>query len=212
MTFASRQDAGQKLGRHLLNEVADVDVVVGLPRGGVVVAAEVAHLLQRPLEILVVRKIGHPQHREFAVGALAENDVVLLNEKVIDSNETMRAELFDIIREEQERLSQYRRKFHQAQRINFCDQAVLLVDDGLATGTTMEAAVLSARRQGARKVMVAVPVGSTNAIVHLQSVADAVFSIVTDPGFQAVGAYYETFSQTADEEVLDLLRAEQAEH
>jgi putative phosphoribosyl transferase len=212
MTFASRQDAGQKLGRHLLNEGAEVDVVVGLPRGGVVVAAEVAHLLQRPLEILVVRKVGHPQHREFAVGALAENGVVLLDEKAIDSNETIRAELSEIIREEQERLSQYRQKFHQVQKFDFSGKVVLLVDDGLATGTTMEAAVLSARRQGAQKIMVAVPVGSTSAIVKLEHIADAVFALVTDPGFQAVGAYYEAFSQTNDEEVLDLLRAEQAHH
>ena len=208
MTFASRQDAGQRLGRHLLNEGVDVDVVVGLPRGGVVVAAEVAHLLQRPLEILVVRKIGHPQHREFAVGALAENDVVLVNEKTIDSNETARAKLSEVIREEQERLSEYRRKFHQAQKFDFCDKAVLLVDDGLATGTTMEAAILSARRQGARKILVAVPVGSSTAILRLEHIANTVFVLVADPGFQAVGAYYETFSQTNDEEVLDLLKAE----
>ena len=210
MTFASREDAGQKLGRHLLNQGLEVDVVVGLPRGGVVVAAEIAHLLQRPLEILVVRKIGHPQHREFAVGALAENDVVLLNEKVIGSSETTRAGVSEIIREEQERLSQYRSKFHQPQKYDFCDKSVLIVDDGLATGATMEAAVLSARRQGARKVMVAAPVGSRSAILKLEHFADAVFAVVSDPGFQAVGAYYETFSQTNDEEVLDLLKAEHA--
>jgi predicted phosphoribosyltransferase len=212
MTFASRQDAGQKLAHYLLNEGVEVDVVVGLPRGGVVVAAEVAHLLHRPLEILVVRKIGHPDHREFAVGALAENDVVLLDEKSIGTNETARARLSEVIREEQERLSQYRQKFHQDQKIDFSDKTVLLVDDGLATGATMEAAVLSARRQGARKVMVAVPVGSTNAMVKLEHIADAAFAVVTDPGFEAVGAYYETFSQTNDEEVSDLLKAEHAGH
>jgi putative phosphoribosyl transferase len=212
MMFVSRQDAGQKLGRHLLNEGVEVDVVVGLPRGGVIVAAEVSHLLQRPLEILVVRKIGHPEHREFAVGALAENDVVLLDETNIGSNETTRAKLSDVIQEEQERLAQYRSKFHQPQRIDFCNKAVLIVDDGLATGATMEAAVLSARRKGATKVLVAVPVGSTTAIVKLESIADAVYAIVTDPAFQAVGAYYDSFSQTNDEEVLELLKAEHAPH
>jgi len=83
MSFASRQDAGQKLARHLLKEGVEADVVVGLPRGGVVVAAEVARVLQRPLEVLVVRKIGHPLHREFAVGALAEGDIVLLDENEV---------------------------------------------------------------------------------------------------------------------------------
>jgi len=141
MSFASRQEAGQKLGRHLLNEGVEADVVIGLPRGGVVVAAEVAHVLQRPLDVLIVRKIGHPQHREFAVGALAENDVILLSDRMIGPNEIMRAELSDIIGEEKERLSQYQRKFH-VQKTELCDKAVLIVDDGLATGTTMEAAVL----------------------------------------------------------------------
>src|SRR5690242_644980 len=104
MSFASRQDAGQKLGQLLLNEGVQVDIVVGLPRGGVVVAAEVAHVLQCPLETLVVRKIGHPMHREFAVGAMAENDVVLLDQNSIAPHESLRAELNEVIREEKERL------------------------------------------------------------------------------------------------------------
>jgi len=210
MSFLSRQDAGQKLARHLLNEGIGVDVVIGLPRGGVIVASEVAHALQRPLGVLVVRKIGHPMHREFAVGALAENDVILLNERII-ANETVRAELSEVIDEEKERLAQYRRKF-QVQKTDFCDKAVLIVDDGLATGTTMEAAVLSARRQGAKKVMIAVPVGSASAIEKLQRVADAVIAIIADPGLEAVGAYYESFPQTDDEEVVSVLQAEHAHH
>ena len=212
MSFASRQDAGQKLARHLLNEGVAADVVAGLPRGGVIVAAEIAHAMQCPLDVVVVRKIGHPRQREFAVGALAENDVVLLNDRTIGANETLRAQLSEVIQEEQQRLDQYRRKFRPAQKINFCDQAVLLVDDGLATGTTMEAAVLSARRQGARQVMIAVPVGSTTAVARLERVADAVFALICDPAFEAVGAYYESFSQTTDDEVVNLLNAEHAHH
>ena len=198
------------MARHLLNEGIGVDVVIGLPRGGVIVASEVAHALQRPLGVLVVRKIGHPMHREFAVGALAENDVILLNERII-ANETVRAELSEVIDEEKERLAQYRRKF-QVQKTDLCDKAVLIVDDGLATGTTMEAAVLSARRQGAKKVMIAVPVGSASAIEKLQRVADAVIAIIADPGLEAVGAYYESFPQTDDEEVVSVLQAEHAHH
>ena len=212
MSFASRQDAGQKLARHLLNEGVEVDVIAGLPRGGVIVAAEVAHVLQRPLDVLIVRKIGHPQHREFAVGALAENDVVLLNEKFVDPNETMRSKLWEVILEEQQRLSQYQSKFRPTPKINFCGRTVLIVDDGLATGTTMEAAVLSARRQGAREVMIAVPVGSASAITRLEHIANAVFALIADPGFEAVGAYYESFSQTTDDEVVHLLKAEHAHH
>jgi putative phosphoribosyl transferase len=212
MSFASRQDAGQQLGQHLLNEGVRVDVVAGLPRGGVIVAAEVAHQLHAPLDVLVVRKIGHPLHREFAVGALAENDVVLLNEHALGANETARVMVSDVIREEQARLSQYRDKFRERQEIDFCDKAVLIVDDGLATGRTMEAAVMAARRKGAKEVLVAVPVASTTAIGNLERVTNGVFALVIDPGFEAVGAYYESFLQTSDDEVLQLLRAEHAHH
>jgi predicted phosphoribosyltransferase len=196
----------------LLHEGVEVDVVVGLPRGGVVVAAAVSHSLQRPLEVLVVRKIGHPLHREFAVGALAENDVVLLDNQTIGSNEMLRAKLTEVIKEEKERLWQYQLKFHQDQKFDFSGKSVLIVDDGLATGATMEAAVLSAKKQGALKVIVAVPVASTTSVLKLEHVANAVFALVTDPGFEAVGAYYESFPQTEDEEVMDLLRAEHAHH
>jgi predicted phosphoribosyltransferase len=212
MSFASRQDGGQKLGRYLVNEGVEVDVVAGLPRGGVIVAAEVARLLQRPLEALVVRKIGHPLHREFAVGALAENDVVVLDEKSIDSNETTRAKLTDVIQEEKERLSEYQLRFHHDRKVDFCGKSVLIVDDGLATGATMEAAVLSARKQGAQKVIVAVPVGSRHAILRLEHVADRVFMVISDPGFEAVGAYYESFPQIEDDEVVNVLGAARASH
>src|SRR5215470_1144084 len=107
MMFASREDAGQKLGRFLRQEGVEADLVLGLPRGGVVVAAEVARELQVPLDVLVVRKIGHPLHREFAVGALAEGGVVLLDEAVIGNNPIVRAELAGIIEEEKGRLRAY---------------------------------------------------------------------------------------------------------
>lgn len=212
MSFASRQDAGQKLGQHLLKEDVHADVVVGLPRGGVVVAAEVAHALHAPLDVLVVRKIGHPQHREFAVGAIAENEVVLLDEHALGSNETARVMVSDVIREEQERLLQYRGKFHKDPEVDFCDKAVMIIDDGLATGRTMEAAVMAARRKGAKEVMVAVPVASTTAIENLERMTSGVYALIIDPGFEAVGAYYESFLQTCDDEVVQLLRAEHAQH
>jgi len=210
MAFGSRHDAGHKLGRHLLNEGVEVDVVVGLPRGGVLVAAEVAHVLQRPLETLVVRKIGHPLHREFAVGALAEGDVVLLDERSLGPNPMVRGRLNAVIKEEKERLWQYQLKFHAGGRFDFRNKAVLLVDDGLATGSTMEAAVLSAKQQGAGGTFVAVPVASTSAIQRLKGIAEDVLALIVDPDFEAVGAYYASFSQTTDEEVVDLLRAEHA--
>jgi putative phosphoribosyl transferase len=209
MTFASREDAGRRLGQHLRERAVAVDVVVGLPRGGVVVAAEVAGALGRPLDVLVVRKIGHPLHREFAVGALAEGGVVLLDESVIGSDPSVRLRLAEIIREEQERLAQYERKFHAGARRELAGMSVLLVDDGLATGATTEAAVQSVRTQGAIQIIVATPVASTGAVERLKRVADGVMALHIDPDFDAVGRYCFTFTQTTDKEVLAVLRKAQ---
>ena len=207
MVFASREDAGRKLGLLLQSRGVAVDVVLGLPRGGVVVAAEVARALKVPLDVLVVRKIGHPLQREFAVGALAEQGVVLLNEKVIGNNPIIRAKLQEIAREETERLQEYQARFHRGHTLTLADKSVLLVDDGLATGATTEAAVLSAKKQGARAVIVAAPIASAHAVERLSAVATDVIAIEVDPAFDAVGRYYDEFSQTTDEEVLELLKA-----
>jgi predicted phosphoribosyltransferase len=204
--FASREDAGAKLARCLQEQGVRADLVLGLPRGGVIVAAGVARALNLPLAALVVRKIGHPWHREFAVGALAENGVVLLDEGAIGTDAVVRAELEGIVREEKERLRRYEAMFHPKGAPDLTDKAVLLVDDGLATGATTEAAVLSARRGNAGAVVVAAPVASTTAVERLARVADEVRVLCVDPGFDAVGQYYDVFSQTTDEEVLAVLR------
>jgi len=205
--FTTREDAGQKLGLFLKHEGARADIVLGLPRGGVVVAAEVARILDLPLDVVIVRKIGHPLHREFAVGALAEGDVVLLDDRVSVNNALLRGELDYIIREEKQRLEEYERKFHRDGLPDLTNKAVILVDDGLATGATTEAAVLAARKRNARRVRVAAPVASTNAVERLQRVADEVRALIIDPGFEAVGSYYDYFNQTSDEEVLELLES-----
>jgi len=211
MRFASRQDAGRRLGQHLGQQGQEIDLVLGLPRGGVVVAAEVARRLQRPLDVLVVRKIGHPWHREFAVGALAEPDVVIFDEATLKEVPTPRGQLDKVVAEEIARLREYRSHFHSAESPSLQDRQVLLVDDGLATGATAEAAVLSAKRQGARRVTMAAPVASTSAVERLRQVADDVVALIVDPGFEAVGQYYDEFSQTSDEEVIELLRAAAAQ-
>jgi predicted phosphoribosyltransferase len=210
--FASREDAGRKLGHCLLEENIRPDIVLGLPRGGVVVAAEVANILQVPLDVVVVRKIGHPLHREFAVGALAEPDVVVLDESVVGRNPLVRLQLKHVIAEEQERLERYGETFHRDGLPDFTNKSVLLVDDGLATGATTEAAVEAVKRKGARRVIVAAPVASTNAVERLSRVADDVRILIIDPDFDAVGRYYESFSQTTDEEVLNLLHARVRNH
>ncbi|HXR48600.1 MAG TPA: phosphoribosyltransferase family protein [Candidatus Limnocylindrales bacterium] len=207
MRFASRQDAGRQLGQHLRQQGLEVDLVLGLPRGGVVVAAEVARRLQRPLDVLVVRKIGHPWHREFAVGALAEPDVVIFDRATLAEVPVPRGQLDKVVAEEIARLREYCSHFHGSDSPVLRNKSVLLIDDGLATGATAEAAVLSAKRQGARRTTMAVPVASTGAIERLRRVADEVVTLMVDPGFEAVGQYYDEFSQTNDEEVLALLHA-----
>jgi putative phosphoribosyl transferase len=207
MRFGSRQDAGRQLGQHLVQRGTEIDLVLGLPRGGVVVAAEVARRLQRPLDVLVVRKIGHPWHREFAVGALAEPDVVIFDKATLQEIPTPRGQLDKVVAEEMARLREYCSHFHGANLPSLRDKSVLLVDDGLATGATAEAAVQSAKRRGARRVTMAAPVASTNAVERLWRAADDVVAIIVDPDFEAVSQYYDEFSQTGDEEVVALLRA-----
>jgi len=206
MKFASRQDAGWRLGRLLCQQGVKADWVLGLPRGGVVVAAEVARALQCPLDVLIVRKIGHPWHREFAVGALAEPDVVILDEDSLLEFSAPREELDKVIAEEMGRLREYRLRFHRAEMPLLDGKTVLLVDDGLATGATAEAAVQSVKRQNAERVIITAPVASTNAIERLRRVADDVVVLLVDAGFRAVGQYYDEFFPTTDDEVIALLR------
>lgn len=206
--FASREDAGIKLGRLLLDQAVRADLVLGLPRGGVVVAAGVAQALRLPLGVIVVRKIGHPWHREYAVGALAEGGVTLLDESAVGPNPQVRAELDAVIEEEQERLRVCQARFHPNGPPALTDKTVLVVDDGLATGATIEAAVLSARKREASAVIVASPVASTSAVERLAGVADEVRVLCADPEFAAVGQYYEVFDQTTDEEVVELLKGQ----
>src|SRR5258706_4881615 len=130
MRFASRQDAGRQLGQFLRKRGISADLVLGLPRGGVVVAAEVARILKLPLDVLVVRKIGHPWHREFAVGAVAENGVLMLDDAYIGRDPAVRAELNTVIAEETKRLNDYLTKFCQGPRRELFNRSVLIVDDG----------------------------------------------------------------------------------
>jgi predicted phosphoribosyltransferase len=208
MTFASRLEAGRQLGLRLNELAADVDLVAGLPRGGVVVA-EVLHC---PLDVIVVRKIGHPWHREFAVGALAEDDVVILDWEVIASVPLARTELEAVILEEKKRLQEYCVKFQPGRKAVFAGSRLLLVDDGLATGATAEAAVCSARKKQVRQVIVAAPVSSMGAWQRVARVADRVVTCLTDPELNAVGEYYKRFSPTTDEEVLALLQRQHADY
>src|SRR6185503_4818363 len=147
MVFVSRQEAGRKLADYLCEHNVQADLVLGLPRGGVIVAAEVARILRLPLDVVVVRKIGHPRHREFAVGAIAEGDVVILDQKAIEKTSVDPHELRQVIDEELERLRVYQQRFEVAGPIELEGKAALVVDDGLATGATTEAAARSVQKR-----------------------------------------------------------------
>jgi putative phosphoribosyl transferase len=206
MAFASRQAAGANLGEYLHDQGLQADIVLGLPRGGVVVAAEVARQLDAPLDVLVVRKIGHPRHREFAVGAIAEPDIVILDQVAIERTHVHRDELRQIIKEEQQRLQEYQAAFERNQPPDITGKRVLIVDDGLATGSTMEVAVKSALQRRAADVAVAAPVASSSAFERIQAAGARVYALIVDPEFDAVGRFYDTFAQVEDGEVVELLR------
>jgi putative phosphoribosyl transferase len=205
--FANRTEAGRLLVEKLVKYAGRDDVIVlGLPRGGVPVAFEVAHRLGAPLDVFIVRKLGVPGFEELAAGAIASGGVRVLNEDVMRSiphaDEAIDAVT---IREtaELERREQIYREGRTAPQLR--DRIVILVDDGLATGATMRAAIEALRQSGAAKIVVAVPVGPQDTCRELEEKADETICLSTPEFFQAVGQYYEDFSQTSDEDVRELL-------
>lgn len=207
MRYQDRADAGRQLAEKLTAYAREPNVLVlGLPRGGVPVAFEVAKALRAPLDIFLVRKLGVPGHEELAMGAIASGGIRVLNTVVVDqlglSEETIDAVAADELRELERRERTYRGG-RSAPEVG--GRTVILVDDGLATGSTMRAAVAALRRQKPARVVVAVPVGSQEACDDLQSEADETICAHAPRPFRAVGLWYDDFSQTTDEEVTQLL-------
>ena len=204
--FRDRIDAGEHLAARLSGWCGFDVLVLGLPRGGVPVAAEVARALDAELDVIIARKIGAPQQPELAIGAVTANGGLYLDTSIVDNLHVSRELLERMIAREREVALKREVRFrgeHAFPHVEGC--TVILVDDGLATGATMQAAVHSVRKQNPRRLIVAAPVGSTHACEQLASEADEVVCLHARKAFRAVGLYYEDFTPTEDVEVEQIL-------
>ena len=199
MRFADRREGGRRLADELRDFAGRGDVVVlGLPRGGVPVAAEVAAALGAPLGVFVVRKLGVPGHRELAFGAIASGGARVLNTSVVESARLTEQQIEKVIVAEQAELARRVEAYGEPPPVT---GTVLLVDDGLATGATMEVAAVAARQAGAAVVVCAAPVASVQAVARLREVADEIRVVSTPPRFGAVGIFYADFGELTDDDV-----------
>ena len=205
--FRDRTEAGELLAERLSEYAGRSDVLVlGLPRGGVPVAYEVARALGVPLDVLVVRKLGVPGHEELAMGAIASGGVCMLNEDTVEALRIPRSVVDAVVARELRELERRERAYRgNRPPPSVHDRTVILVDDGLATGSTMRAAVAALRRLGPARIVVAVPTAAPSTCEEFRHEADECICDITPDPFYAVGLWYEDFSQTTDDEVRDLL-------
>jgi putative phosphoribosyl transferase len=210
--FRNRSEAGQELAQELLAYAGRDDVIVlALARGGVPVAFEVARALQAPLDVFVVRKLGVPGHEELAMGAIASGGILVTEPSVIEDLAIPPDVVADVAaREEQERLRREREYRGDQPEPDVRSRTIILVDDGLATGSTMRAAVAALRKLQPARIVVAVPVAASAACADLAPEVEEIVCARTPEPFRSVGSWYLDFSQTTDEEVRDLLA--RAEH
>jgi predicted phosphoribosyltransferase len=205
--FRDRVEAGKRLASALIDFAGKDAIVLAIPRGGVVVGFEVARVLDVPLDVIIPRKIGAPDNPELAIGAMTEDGTTILDESLVKYLRVPG----DYIKEESEkqkleierRLKLYRGDVAYPSLKN---RNVIIVDDGIATGSTMKAALASVRKRGAKTIVVAIPVGPPSTIRELKKEADHVVCLYTPESFYAIGQFYEDFAQTTDEEVISLLR------
>lgn len=207
MRFKNRADAGRQLALQLVRYAGRSDVIVlALPRGGVPVAAEIASALAAPLDLFLVRKLGVPGHPELAMGAIAEGGIKVLASDLIRQLDIPRALVDQVAARERMELDR-RDSIYRGRRqpVTVHNIAVILVDDGLATGATMEAAIAALRERKPARIVVAAPVGAEETCARLARMADEVVCLYVPEYFNAVGQWYENFDQTSDQEVRALL-------
>ena len=208
ISFDDRRDAGRQLADRLAALRSEDVVVLGLPRGGVPVAFEVARVLDAPLDVLLVRKLGVPFQPELAMGAIGEGDVVVYNDRVVERARVSPEELAEVRAREQAELDHRARRYRGSRTAaDLTGRSAVVVDDGIATGATARAACLVARARGARRVVLAAPVAVTDSVQSLRDVADEIVCLyLCAPGsFFGVGQFYRDFAATSDNEVGRLL-------
>jgi predicted phosphoribosyltransferase len=209
--FLDRYDAGKQLAGRLRQYAGDPGVaVLALPRGGVPVGSEVARALDVPLDIFLVRKLGVPGHEELAMGAIASGGIRVVNEDIVKSLAIPPRAIEEVARNEAAELSRREREYREGRpAAELLGRTLILTDDGLATGSTMRAAVIALRREQPTRIVVAVPVGARDACDRMRAIADEVVCLEAPEDFFAVGDWYFDFRPTSDSEVRDLLlRAE----
>jgi putative phosphoribosyl transferase len=212
--YADRREAGRELASALREHVAGQDaVILGLPRGGVPVAYEVAMALAAPLDVFLVRKLGVPGYEELAMGAIASGGVRVLNVEVVERLGIDEETIDAVSARELEELDRRERLYRDGRPPpDLTERTAVLVDDGLATGSTMRAAAAALREAGAGRTIAAAPVGAAATCRSLRDIADAVVCAQSPQDFMAVGVWYTDFTQTTDEEVCELLRLANAAH
>jgi len=208
MIFKDRIEAGQKLAKALEEYKGQKDtIILGLPRGGVVTGFEIAKALELPLDLVVPRKIGAPGNPEFAIGAITEEGEGIFNEGVIRDYEISKEYITRTV-EEEKKEAQRRLKTYRGDRppLDLKEKTVILVDDGIATGLTVRAAIKSVKNRDPKKIVVAVPCGAKDSIDQIKKEVDEVICLHAPIFFGAVGAFYREFPQTTDEEVIELIK------
>jgi putative phosphoribosyl transferase len=210
MHFRNRDEAGRLLGRELATRLDGRDdlLVLALPRGGVPVGHGVAEALRAPLDVFIVRKLGVPGHEELAMGAIASGGVRVLNDEVLAYVPVPAAAIDKAAAREQQELERREREYRgNRPPLDIRGKRVIVVDDGLATGSTMRAAVQALRKMEPAEIIVAVPVAAPSTCEMFRALADDIICLYTPEPFQAVGLWYEDFDQTTDEEVHRLMRS-----
>jgi putative phosphoribosyl transferase len=211
MHFSNREEAGRQLAQQLLGYKDEAPIVLGLPRGGIPVAYEVARALEAPLDVWVVRKVGAPSYPEFGLGAVAEGGIVYLNPESLADVGASAEEVQELVGMKSEEVAERARRFRGSKPpLQLEGRTVILVDDGIATGGSMRAALQAVQHRRPRKIVLAVPVAASQSLEELQGLVDDIVCVHATPTLSAIGGWYEDFHQVPDDEVARLLEQARA--